>query len=372
MKNSFKKTIVFLDFDHINNPLLGAGQAHATSQVASRLAKKGYQIQVLCSRYPGSKDGMYKGISYRHIGFGSTNIQLNNLAYFIAAPMALRKVQADLIVECFTAPVSTLFSPFVTKTPVVVLPSMFNAEEFSKKYKIPFHLIEKFALPQYKYMMPYSDVDQAKAKRLNPNIITRIIPQGVSEEYFKIQPGTPKHILFLSRFDIAQKGIDLLLESYALIKDQIKYPLIIAGHGPDESKIKKMIDKLNLAQHVKIVGSAYGKKKEKLMAEALFVAFPSRHDEMCLWTLEALAAGLPIVGFNIPESKWLNKKVSLKAKPFDTKKYARLLLKAADSKTISPMRKDSRQFARNFSWDTVADQFSDFFEFVLKKEMAQA
>ena len=245
---------------------------------------------------------------------------------------------------------------------------MFNAHEFAKKYHLPFHLIEKFGMRFYKYMLPYSATDSAKAKKLNPEIIYKIVPQGVGEEFFMIKHKKPKHILFLGRFDIAQKGIDKLIEAYAKVKDQIKYPLIIAGHGPDEKKIRSLIKELKFEKLVKIVGPAYGKKKQKLISEALFVAFPSRHDEYSVWSLEALASGIPLICFDLPESKWMTNKISLKAKPFDIDQYSQLLLKATDTKLISEMRKEARQFAKKYSWGKVVGDFEEFFKEVLENE----
>lgn len=360
--------ITFLDFDDIKNPLLGAGQAHATMEVGKRLVEKGHRVTVFCSRYPGSKDRVESGIEYRHIGLGTGWLKLNNLAFLVAAPLAVQTIRADLIIECFTAPISTLFSPLFTTIPVIGLPSMFNAAEFTKKYKLPFHWIERIGMKFYRYLLPYSQIDSAKAKRLNPLIHTEIIPQGVGEEFFKFPRKEPKHILYFGRLDIAQKGIDLLLAAYAKVKGRISYPLVIAGHGPDQTCIEKLIRKQHLEDRVSLIGPTYGNKKEDVFSEALFVAFPSRHDEMCLSTLEVLAAGLPIVGFDIPESSWISHTVSLKASAFDVDKYADMLLAATNPATIALLAANTRSFAAQFSWESVAGKFERYAQFVLDRE----
>ena len=124
-------SIVILDFDDVANPLLGAGQAKATYELAKRLVKRGHKVEVISSRYPGYKDRMEQGIRYRHIGISSGNIRLNNLIYILAVPWQVMKVRADVVVECFTAPISTLLSPLFTKLPVVVIPSSFEADRFA-------------------------------------------------------------------------------------------------------------------------------------------------------------------------------------------------------------------------------------------------
>jgi len=360
--------ITYLDFDDINNPLLGAGQARATFEVASRLVKLGHQVSVISSKYPGYKDRIEAGIVYKHIGAGTKFLKFNNAIYILTVPFVVPALTSDIIIECFTAPISTLFSPLFTKIPVVALPSMFNAQEFSNKYHLPFYLIERLGIRFYKYALPYSETDSAKIKKLNPYIKFKIVGQGVGEEFFRIPHRQSKHILFFGRLDIWQKGIDLLLEAYAKVADKINYPLVIAGHGPDENKVKALITKLGLEDKVKLIGPVYGEQKAKVFSESLFVAFPSRHDEMCLATLEVLAAGLPLACFDLPESKWISPKVALKSPMYDTTHYAQALLNACGSTVIAPLRQNARSFAKQFNWDTVATQFDLFLKQVLRYE----
>ena len=359
--------IAVIDMDNLKNPFWGAGQARATREVCKKLAQS-HQVTVYCSKYPGYQDYRTDGILYKHFGIVSKNPQLTNLVFLLSIPFIVSKIKADIIVENFTAPVSVSFAPLFTKIPVVGLPTMFNAKEFSKKYHLPFHWVEKLGLKFYKYLMPYSDVDSAKAIKINPNIMYRIISQGVSEEFSMIKHKKPRYILFLGRLDICQKGIDLLLEAYAKVANRIEYPLVIAGHGSDEEKIKTLIKKLKLENKVSIVGSAYGQKKEQMISEALFVAFPSRHDELSIWALEALASGLPLVAFDLPECRWITNGTALKAKPFDLEEYSKLLVNATDSKLNCEMRKNCYALSKHYSWDTVANEFEEFFKEIMSKE----
>lgn len=364
--------IVYLDFDDIKNPLLGAGQAVATKGVGMELTKRGHEVVCICSRYPGCEDRIENGIKYKHIGLGSKYIRLNNVAYFFALPFAVINTMADIFIECSTAPISMCFTPLFTRVPVVVLPSMFNAAAFSRKYHLPFHWVEKIGFKLYKYALPYSDVDSSRMLEYKPDLIYKIVKQGVGAEYFQIQKSKPEYILYLGRYDIAQKGVDLLLESYSKVSTEINFKLVIAGHGPDESKIRNLIKHHGLEQRVEMIGSTYGQKKLDVMSRALCVAFPSRHDEMCLWVLEALAGGLPIICFDLPESAWMSEGVSLKAKRFDTYDYAQLLLKVSDERIAGRYSENAREFASHFKWENVAEDFETFFLEVVKYEKKQA
>ena len=360
-----KQTLVFLDFDDIKNPLLAAGQARATVEVGKRLVEKGFEVISICSKYPGYKDRVENGIYYKHIGIGTNNIKLNNIFYILSIPWIVKSLKCDLIIECFTAPISTLMSPLWTKIPVIAIPTSFEADRFSQLYHFPFDKVERFGMKHYKYFLPYTKHMEEKFKKVNPKVITEIIPEGVGKEFFKIKKRTPKHILYLGRFDVGQKGIDLLLEAYAKIKHQSKYPLVIAGKGPDENNIKKLIKEYSLLNKVKVQGAAYGEKKAKLLSESLFVLMPSRHEGFSLFALEALASGNPLVGFDIPGLSWSNDKAIYKAKPFDIDSYSKLILRAEREVEKNKLGERARKLAGNYSWDSVADKFSTFINKVI-------
>lgn len=363
MKNKLK--IIYLDFDDIRNPLLGAGQARATYNVARELIRMGHKVEVITSKYPGWKDRREKGIYYRHVGIGTKNIKLNNIVYALLAPWHLIGKKADIIIESFTAPFSVMFSPLFTSVPVVALPSMFNASEFTKKYKLPFHLIEKFGLPFYKYMLPYSNVDSAKAKLLNPNIIYKIVGQGVGSEFFQVKRKDLRYFLYYGRLDIAQKGVDILLKSYARYRNELQYPLVIAGHGPDLSKLKEMVKDLNLEDNVRFIGPIYGKKKDEVFSHAVANVFPSRHDEICLGTLEVMASGIPVIAFNLPESAWMKNSAYI-VQRFSISKFGQAMIKVTENSLNSELSFRSRKLARNYKWKSVAKEFLAFFYYIRK------
>lgn len=359
MKNK-KLHIIFLDFDDIKNPLLGAGQAVVTAEVGKRFAKKGHKITVICSKYPGYKDRTENGIHYKHIGVSSENIKVSNALYILLLPFSVMRLRGDIVVECFTAPVTTLLSPLYTRIPVVALSTSFDADRFSKQYKLPFWLIEKYGCKIYKYFIALTPYLAKKMLDFNSKAIIRIIPQGISKEFFSIENKKPEYILFLGRLDINQKGLDLLLNAYSIISNKIKYPLVIAGDGPDKKKVNKLIDKLNLTNKVKLVGYADKKKKMDLLSKCAFVAFPSRNEGFSLVSLEAIASGHKLVVFDIPSMYWTDDKIARKVKPFVIEMYAEALLLESNSHK-STTTNLCRGYAEKYSWKNVSDQFENFF-----------
>ena len=361
--------ICILDFDDIANPLLGAGQAKSTYEVGSRLVRKGHKVTVLCSRYPGYRDRIENGISYVHIGIGTKYLKLNNFFYFPASLLAVRKINKGIILECFTAPISTLMSPLFSKVPVIAKPTSFEAERFAKKYHLPFQLFEKLGIRLYRYFMPYSSESAEKFRKYNKNAYFWEIAEGVDDECFKIEKKEPKHVLCLGRIDISQKGLDLLLDAYEQAYEKIGLDLVIAGSGPDLRKMSRLIKKKGLAERVKLAGPAYGKKKSRLLGESLLVVIPSRHEGFCIFGLEALASGLPLIIFDVPGLSWIPETSALRAKPFETQDFAKKMIYAVQNREqMEKMGSAGREFARDFSWDNIALSYEDFFYKILEME----
>lgn len=362
--------ITYLDFDDTKNPLLGAGQARATQEVASRLVQRGHEAEVICSRYPGAGDRIEKGITYTHIGLGSRHLRLNNLVYNLLVPFYVRRLRSDLIVECLTPPCSWLLSPLFTKIPVVAIPTSFEAVRFREKYHLPFDLVERYAARYYTYFLPATADARTKMRRLNPHVISKVVPQGVADEYLRVRGKKGKYIVFLGRMDISQKGLDLLLAAYAKIAPTVRTPLLLAGHGVDQGKVRELIRQWGLRGRVRLLGPTYGKEKLRLFGQSQVFVVPSRHEGFCIAALEALASGLPIVAFDIPGLAWIPDTVSLKAKPFDVDSFARLLLRAVDEKVNARLRRNCGRVAKRYSWDRVTTDYERFFRRVLKKAQA--
>jgi len=168
--------------------------------------------------------------------------------------------------------------------------------------------------------------------------------------------------------DVSQKGLDLLLEAYSKVKSKVRYPLVIAGAGPDKGKVESLIKKFRLEGRVSLVGHVEGNDKFRLISEAAFIVFPSRHEGFSLFSLEALASGSPIVSFNIPSMSWAPDGVVSKAKPFKVSNFGQLILKM-ERQNLRELSKRCRKVAGQYSWDRVAREFEDFFYKILERRV---
>lgn len=130
-----------------------------------------------------------------------------------------------------------------------------------------------------------------------------IIPMGTDTDRFspaKTKPSKSKKILFIGRL-IKQKGVDMLIEAYSLVKKS--YPdagLEIIGYGPEKRRILRIVETMGLRQDVTFSDAVeYDALIEKYRA-ARILAFPSLIGEGFGMTVaEAAACGIPTVTFGM-------------------------------------------------------------------------
>ncbi len=102
-------------------------------------------------------------------------------------------------------------------------------------------------------------------------------------------PAAAPLILALARLHW-KKGLDTLLHALVALPEAYAW---IAGDGPLESELKALAEKLGVAPRVRWLG--WRTDRAALLAACDVVAFPSRYEPFGNVTIEAWAAGRPIV-----------------------------------------------------------------------------
>ena len=97
----------------------------------------------------------------------------------------------------------------------------------------------------------------------------------------------------------SEKGIDILLEAFALIiKSGVKAYLLMVGTGPDEKKLKDTVQKNGLNSAVTFYGEAEWERAMQLMFLMDIVVVPSRFEGFGLTAAEAMTMGKPVIATN--------------------------------------------------------------------------
>jgi glycosyltransferase involved in cell wall biosynthesis len=105
------------------------------------------------------------------------------------------------------------------------------------------------------------------------------------------------------------KQYEIFLEVIAQIKKQIPgIKAMIAGKGPERERLQSVIEKLELQNHVNLVGELPYPEVLQLMQRSKILLHPSSYEGFGCVCLEALYAGAHVISFckpmNIDISHW--------------------------------------------------------------------
>lgn len=163
-----------------------------------------------------------------------------------------------------------------------------------------------------------------------------------------------------------QKGLDILVEAASLIKG-FDFEIEIIGDGSKETYLKQLIKDLNLSQ--KFIWRGYQPKQkiiEALQNANLFV-LPSRHENLPLAFLEALACGKPCIGTRCggPE-EIISEEVGLIVEKENPQALAEAIIYMTENIDRYPQKKIRDYYEKNFSARQTVKKLRNIFEDVIK------
>ena len=214
-------------------------------------------------------------------------------------------------------------------------------------------------LPEY--------VDIVRQVHPNSNIVC--IP-NVAPQYAKVSPLSEKKIVNVARV-LRQKRPELLIEAFALLKDQ--YPdWKCEWYGENDlhqeygAYIRNLIKTKNLEDRFLLMGPT-SEVEEKLRSGSIF-AFPSEFEGLSLALLEAMSAGLPVVGCqDCPSMKSMiqNNTNGFLVKP-QPEELAKALAKLMDSFELrQKLGNQSKQISMAYSPESVWQKWDDLIKNII-------
>lgn len=351
-------SVLHLGFEDPAAPGAGGGSLR-THEINRRLVAAGHRVTVLTTRFPGCIDRVSDGVRYVHIGFGAGRTRLTRLfGYLLGLPCAVRGSAADLVVEDFFAPISTIAAPLWTGRPTIGVVQWLNAREKARQYKLPVHLVERFGVRHHRRLIAVSEGIADRLRVMNPRAAVEVIGNGVDPAAFGTTPQLGDDVVFIGRLETAQKGLDLLLTAWAAASLQIACQLVIAGTGPDERRLRDQAAELGITDRVRFIGWVSGAAKYQLLAAARLAVMPSRFETFGVVAIEALATGTPVVAFDIPcLREVIPTGCGLRIAPFDVTAYAQAITELYHNPAaVTAAAPHARAFAAGYDWDIVADR----------------
>lgn len=95
-----------------------------------------------------------------------------------------------------------------------------------------------------------------------------------------------------------QKGFDVLLKAFSIVKDKIDSKLIIFGEGPLQAELEKLVDELNISDFVSMPG--YSKALFQNFSLADLFVMSSRFEGSPNALVEAIASGVKVISTDCP------------------------------------------------------------------------
>lgn len=365
-----RKKIIFSNYDDIKNLTYGGGGAFAVHEVAKYLTAN-FQVEVLTGRYPQATDDRIDGVLYRRIGTSLFGARVGQIFFHLVLPFHVLFRKYDLWIESFTPPFSTSFTPLFTNKPVIGLVHMLSAKDMSRKYFLPFTVIENLGLKYYRHFIALTEESALQIKEHNPFADIQIIGNGTDVPAVPNESGgmQGKHLSFIGRVEVDQKGLDLLLKAYTEIQKDVDIPLVIAGTGSscEIARLKKLIHAHRLADKVKLLGRISGVQKEEFYRKTLIGLVPSRYETSPLVVLEMMSYGISVVGFSIPGLVWASRNATVQVPSFDTHLFAQAVISLAHDKArYKSISANARIMAEGRSWGIVSEKYKQYIEFVLE------
>jgi glycosyltransferase involved in cell wall biosynthesis len=315
-----RQHVVISSFDSPGDPRYGGGGAAVVEMLAHWLVRQ-FQVTVVTAARQG-RTSMRDGVCYRHLPVGWAGPRASQLLFHALLPVTARRIPHDLWIESFTPPFSTSFLPLFTQARVVGLAQNLSGDEMTRRYRIPFFLIERFGLRFYHDVVVLNPADRARVRRYSPAATVLVIPNCIAPQPLAgQQPGRAAHILFLGRVGVWEKGLDLLLAAYQ--RSGAATPLLLAGSGTaaEERKLTGLL--AATGPGIRWLGHVTGQHKHELLERCAFLELPSRHEAFGISALEAMSYGKPVVHFDLPSLRWMDGDV--RVPPFDVSALAREL-----------------------------------------------
>jgi len=349
--------ILHLIYDHINNPWIGGGGAIRVHELYKRLSQKGHIITIVSGKYPHVKNYEEGNLTLHFVGIDNNYI-LSTFSYACYANKIIKKhiEKYDIVIEDF-APWNPVFSyKYNYKVPVVLQIQNYIGRELIKRYAIfglPFYFIEKYYPLKFKQVIIVNDILRIRYKLPQSVFISNGIDDNLLMENITYNNGT--YIGFIGRIDFYQKGLDILLSQ------NLGLYIKICGVGKRKD-MKRLNECLSRNKYFVYLGYITGQNKVNFIKGAKFFVLPSRFEAQPLTILEAAALGRPLIVSDIAELRYVTDNgfgISFKSEDEkDLEQKIKYLW--SNDKMVEEMGRKGREFAKNYTWDRIAEEYERF------------
>ena len=393
------KVIVFTTAYH---PFIGCAEISIRETV--RRLKDRFDFYIITHRINSfvPREEYVDGIPVYRLGFGTTLDRLF-LFPFLAAWEGLRfvksqksKVKSQVLLWGVMITYASIGAFFV-KLVCPRIPFVLTIQEGDSEAHMTWGKLGQaglwwwLLLRRADYITAISSYLKEYARRRGYRGVAEVVPNGVDTEKFKVK--SEKHapyrtvgfgaglkvtdkkqkiIITTSRL-VYKNGIDTLILAMSEVRKKIPdVQCWIIGDGPERKKLELQTTNYKLQTNVKFFGEVPHEKIPEYLHQADIFVRPSRSEGMGISFVEALSAGLPIIGTKIGGITDIieDGKTGLFARVDDPRDLADKIIRLFSDKTLVQriVVEGQRMVRDRFSWDTIALAYQKVFDAALKNE----
>ena len=357
-------------------PPLGGGGAKVVDGLISRLAERGYEIDLVTMGFRGlPREEVRPGLHIYRIP-GIRRNQSMCRAYEMLPYILLATVRAWRLARKnayhinhthFIFP-DSLISAVVKLTTGLRFVTTAHGSDVPGYNPNRFQLMHKLLLPVWKWLTNRIDCIVCPSSFIrnlilesNPAANAQVIPNGIELDKFSPNATKKKQILCVTRM-FERKGVQYLIEAFVRL-GRDDWALKLVGDGPYLETVQELAEG---HANVEALGFLENDSKElrRLYEESAIFSLPSASENFPIVLLEAMTAGAAVITTHGTGCADVAGDTALLVTPRNTDELEDALrqLTADDDRRLRLAALGRERVERYFSWPAVVDQHIDLYE----------
>jgi glycosyltransferase involved in cell wall biosynthesis len=252
------------------------------------------------------------------------------------------------------------FAPLWQRAPVVCLVHHVHTDQWAMQFSPPVaglgRWLERSAMPRV-YRGTHFVAVSASTRRdliaigVDADRITTI-EMGCDPVATSGSPGPEPRFLVLGRL-VPHKRVELAVRGWERVRPQTGGRLVVVGDGPELERLRAVA-----GPDVEFTGHVSASEKGRQLGTAWLLIHPAHHEGWGTVVMEAAAAGLPTVAFDVPGLRdSIDDGVTGVLAPDEDAFLDAWTRLGTDATTRARMSDAARRRAATFTWDRAVDSF---------------
>jgi hypothetical protein len=266
----------YYSYDSLGNPWLAGGGALRDFEVLRRQREMWGSITVYTGSFPGFREGEREGVHYRALGWRRSYL-FSRITFTLLANLRLLLDGADIIGNSVSI-YAPLLAGLLRPRKFYLVAHHFVGRQSQAKFGLAGTIprVCEWLLFRFCRTLIVSNGSLAERVRaVNPKVRVLQSQNGFDTRLLKMAPETvePPFILFLGRYDIYMKGLDLLLRAFGAIRASSRggIRLVLAGKAsPETLAAVETLAKAEAGGGIELLPNISEDRKMELLRTCLF------------------------------------------------------------------------------------------------------